>query len=129
MVYGTDLTIDFVNNDISFTDNNFKLISEKNNLEQAIKTLLLTTLGSLRTHANFGSRIYEVIGLTQDEISLNTAGSYVYQALEKEARIKEIQEITLDFRKIEGKSYLAIFIQVLGIDEDVPLNLVVSVEI
>lgn len=129
MVYGTDVTIDFVNNDISFTDNNFKLISEKNNLEQAIKTLLLTTLGSLRTHANFGSRIYEVIGLTQDEISLNTAGSYVYQALEKEARIKEIQEITLDFRKIEGKSYLAIFIQVLGIDEDVPLNLVVSVEI
>ena len=130
MVFGTDLALDFSTNDIEFSNNNdFELITEEENLIQAVSTRLLTLFGSLRTHENFGSRVYEIIGLPKDETTLNAAGSYVYQALEDEVRIKEVEEITVDFRVIDGNDFLAIFAKFLPIDSDVPLNLIVNVEV
>ena len=128
--YGTEIKLSFETSDLDLGINNdFELVSNTNNLEQAVKTRLLTKQGTLETHPQFGSKLYTLIGKNMDDTTLNSAGTFVHQAIADEPRIQEIISINIDFRIIEGKKTLVIFLELTPIDSDVPLNLVVSYEV
>jgi phage baseplate assembly protein W len=128
--YGTDLKMDFDEADIVIdASNDIPKIDGTDNLLQAIKTRLLTKQGTLATHVNFGSRLYELIGMTFDDVTLNAAGSFIHQALSEEPRIDEINSLSVDYRQINESPTLVIFLTVTPIDSDVPLNLVVNFEV
>lgn len=131
MELGNDILVNFDGvEDISFSSNNdFAIVSDVENLSQAIKTRMLTKLKSLATHINFGSNVFNIYGLTASDETLDATGSYVYQSLEAEPRIKEVQELNLAYVVANGKRTLVITADVLAIDSDVPLNLVVEVEV
>ena len=128
--FGTDFKVNFESGDISINANNdFVLISDNDNLEQAVRTRIMTKKGSLATHVDFGSRLYELIGQNIDEDAINAAGSFVHQAVSEEPRIQEITSVNIDFRTINDKPVLVVFLELLPIGTDVPLNLVVNYEV
>ena len=128
--YGTDVKLNFDTPDVSLGINNdFELVSASDNLIQAIKTRLLTKKGTLETHILFGSDLYKLIGQNIDEVALNSAGAYIHQALSEETRVKEINSINIDYRIVDGKNTLVIFLEITPIDSDELLNLVVSYEV
>jgi len=126
-VLGSDIEISFIENDIVFgTNSDFKVIEDENNLAQAIIMRLLTNRGELRSHKDYGSNLYLLIGQNIDDSALNIASSYVYSSLGEESRIKTIDELEVDFRQINGKPTLVIFLKVTTIENDIELNLVVN---
>ena len=129
-ILGSDITIDFFEADIVYdSDSDFKVISEEDNLSQAIKNRLLTKKGELYSHVNYGSNLYLLIGQTMDSYALNLAGSYIYDSLSYEERITSVNELNLDFRLIDSIPTLIIFLKVTTQKDDTPLNLVINYNI
>jgi phage baseplate assembly protein W len=131
MELGHDILVNFDGvEDISFSTNNcFAIVEDNANLVQAIKTRMLTKLKSLATHINFGSNVFNIYGQTASDETLDATGSYAYQTLADEPRIKEVVELNLDYRVVDGQKTLVITAEVLPIDSDVTLNLVVEVAV
>lgn len=129
-ILGEDIGISFIKEDIVFdTDSDFKVTSGEDNLGQAIIMRILTKKGELHSHKSYGSYLYLLIGQAIDDNALNIASSYVFSALQDEPRISGINEVTVEFRQVDGKPTLVIFLKVATIDEDAELNLVINYNI
>jgi phage baseplate assembly protein W len=127
---GSDIQINFEENDIMFNNNNdFKVVSNEDNLKQAIINRLVTKKGDLITHKYYGSDLHLLIGRYSDDATLNTAGAYIYQALEDEYRIASVDSLTVDIRKIDDQQTLVIFLTVTSTDSDDSINLVVNYDL
>jgi phage baseplate assembly protein W len=90
--------------------------SDLDNLRQAIEIRLLTPRGELGPlgHAEYGSRLPDLIGRPNTETNRNLAKLYVIEALKQERRIEKI--VTVDVTPAPGERHLIrIFLQVKAI--------------
>jgi len=93
------------------------------NLGQAITNRLMTRKGELSElgHANYGSRMYELIGEPNNERTRELAKIYVKECLSQEPRIKEIVKVVVS---PVGNDRIDISISVIPIESEVVLNIV-----
>jgi phage baseplate assembly protein W len=99
--------------------------SETDNLIQALLLRFLTPRGELAIlgHANYGSRLHELIGELNTETNRNRAKLYVLQALAEEPRVQKVLEVKVAPSR-RDRAQVDIAISLLVIDSDTPLNLV-----
>jgi phage baseplate assembly protein W len=100
------------------------LSSDLDNLRQAIEIRLLTPKGELAPlgHADYGSRLPELIGRQNTETTRNLAKLYVIEALKQERRIQKI--VAVDVSPAPGERHLIrIFLQVLPIAAQTVIDL------
>lgn len=93
------------------------------NLGQAITNRLMTRKGELSElgHANYGSRMYELIGEPNNERTRELAKIYVKECLSQEPRIKEIVKVVVSH---VGNDRIDISISAIPIESEVVLNIV-----
>lgn len=90
--------------------------SNLDNLRQAIEIRLLTPKGELAAlgHADYGSRLPDLIGQPNTETNRNLAKLYVIEALKQERRIEKI--VSVEVTPAPGQRQLIkIFLQVKAI--------------
>ena len=104
------------------------VVAGRSNLAQALILRLLTPQGSLAPlgHAAYGSRLYQLIGGLNNEVSRNLARLYTIEAVGQERRVRELQEISVAV--VDGSpDTLRIGFSVLPLDDDDPLSLALEV--
>lgn len=99
--------------------------SGADNLIQALLLRFLTPMGELAIlgHADYGSRLHELIGELNTETNRNRAKLYVLQALAAEPRVQKVLEVKVTQSK-RDRAQVDIAISLLAISSDTPLNLV-----
>ena len=100
------------------------LSSDRDNLRQAIEIRLLTPKGELAPlgHADYGSRLPDLIGRQNTETTRNLAKLYVIEALKQERRIQKI--VAVDVSPDPGeRQQIRIFLRVLPIEEQTVIDL------
>jgi phage baseplate assembly protein W len=102
----------------------FGLLSGRDNLAQAVILRLLTPRGELAAlaHADYGSRLPELIGVQRTETTRNLAKLYVIEALKQERRIDEIVAVTVSDQPGD-RHRINIFIQVRPINDSSVVDL------
>lgn len=103
--------------------------AEGNSLRQALLLRLLTPQGALASlgHAEYGSRLHEIIGRANDESARRLARSFILQALAQEKRVAEVLE--LEVRKPDQLALdrLQIFLRVRPATDLEPVALGIEV--
>jgi len=102
----------------SLKTRDFTLVSDRDNLAQAVIIRLLTPRGELAAlaHPDYGSRLPELIGRRRTETTRNLAKLYVIEALKQERRIAEIIQVTVS--DMPGDRHrITIFIQIKPIND------------
>lgn len=101
------------------------LLGGADNLKQALLLRFLTPAGELAPlgHADYGSRLFELIGELNTDTTRNRAKLYVLQALAAEARIKEVLSLQVTPGRTD-RARIDITMSLLASDEDTVLNLV-----
>ena len=96
----------------------FELVSDRDNLAQAIRIRLLTPRGELTAlgHPDYGSRLPELIGEQRTETTRNLAKLFVLEALKQERRIAEVVTVTVDDHPGD-RHRIDLFVQVRPIGE------------
>ena len=99
--------------------------SDLDNLRQAIEIRLLTPKGELAAlgHADYGSRLPDLIGQPNTETNRNLAKLYVIEALKQERRIEKI--VAVDVTPAPGQRQLIkIFlkVQAIGVQQVIDLG-------
>ncbi len=99
-------------------------VEGRSNLGQALILRLLTPRGSLAPlgHADYGSRLVELIGRTNDETSRNLARLYTLQALREEPRVAELLDLSVE-TTAGSPDTIRIGFAVLPVGDDEPLAL------
>lgn len=102
----------------SINTRDFKLVSDRGNLAQAVIVRLLTPRGELATlaHPDYGSRLPELIGTQRTETTRNLAKLYVIEALKQERRIAEIVQVKVSDQPGD-RFRINIFIQIKPIND------------
>lgn len=100
------------------------LSSDLDNLRQAIEIRLLTPKGELAPlgHADYGSRLPELIGRQNTETTRNLAKLYVIEALKQERRIQKITRVDVSPAPGE-RDLIRILLQVLPIAAQTVIDL------
>jgi len=82
--------------DIRYERGDLKLVSDRENLAQAIINRLLTRQGELSGlgHPNYGSRLYQLVGEPNTRRAQVLADLYIRESLAAEDRIREITSIS-----------------------------------
>jgi phage baseplate assembly protein W len=95
------------------------------NLQQALVLRLLTPLGTLKDlgHANYGSRLHELIGQENVEAAALQARAYVLQTIAQEKRVKEILSLEILPTTPDAPDRLRIFVRVLAVGGGDPVAL------
>jgi phage baseplate assembly protein W len=95
------------------------------NLQQALVLRLLTPLGALKElgHANYGSRLHELIGAENVEAAALRARAYVLQAIAQEKRVAEILSLEILPITPDAPDRLRIFARVLAVGGGDPVAL------
>ena len=90
--------------------------SDLDNLRQAIEIRLLTPKGELAAlgHADYGSRLPDLIGQPNTETNRNLAKLYVIEALKQERRIEKIVSVEVTLAPGQ-RQLIKIFLQVKAI--------------
>jgi phage baseplate assembly protein W len=100
------------------------IAADLDNLRQAIEIRLLTPKGELAPlgHADYGSRLPDLIGRPNTETNRNLAKLYVIEALKQERRIQKI--VAVEVSTVPGQRHLIrIFLQVQPIGEQTVIDL------
>ena len=94
------------------------LVSDKENLGQAIMIRLLTPRGELASlgHPDYGSRLYELVGDKNTQTKHSLAKLYILESLAFESRISSVDTVKVTPAKGHRDS-IDIFIQVRSVDE------------
>lgn len=92
-----DIKYDIENTDISSDSDDLTLVSGKDNLAQAVALRLLTPVGTLPFHPEYGSRLHQMIGKGQSEVNEQVAKMLVGEALMKEKRIAAVDSIDVTY--------------------------------
>lgn len=100
-----------------------KTLHGADNLKQALLLRFLTPRGELSQlgHADYGSRLFDLIGEPNTDANRNRAKLYTLEALQAEPRVKEI--ISVDVTAV-NKSEIRIHAALKAVDSDTLLNLV-----
>ena len=97
---GKDLKLNFseIGADLTVSKKgDFEIVSDQDNLAQAIIVRLATDEGELHDigHADYGSRLFEVVGEINDKATRRRIQALVRECLVQERRIKEIININV----------------------------------
>lgn len=96
----SDLKLKFgrVGADLAVDEGDLETVSDSKNLAQAIILRLTTEEGELDDigHADYGSRLYRLVGLPNNQETKNRIRNTVRYALAQEDRIKEIAQIRVE---------------------------------
>jgi phage baseplate assembly protein W len=92
---GTDIRFDFDSMDISIEGSGITTVSGKSNLNQAISLRLMTRIGSLPFHQNYGSGLSQLIGRSNSPGLIQIAKMFTGQALMREPRILYVEDIMI----------------------------------
>lgn len=100
-----------------------EIVSGASNLGQAIVHRLMTRKGELSVlgHANYGSRLYELIGEPNNERTRELAKIYVKECIAQDPRVKEILKVSVF---PVSNSRIDILISISSIGKEVSLNIV-----
>jgi phage gp46-like protein len=100
-------------------------LSGAENLQQALLLRFLTPVGELAPlgHANYGSRLFELLGERNIETTRNRAKLFVLEALAAEPRVKEVRAVRVTQSRAD-RTRLDIEVSLVAIDSDTTLNLV-----
>lgn len=113
------------NDDIMFTSNNdVRLNTYSDNIKQAIFNRLRTPKGQYAKYPYYGSELYKLISMPQNDASLIYAYNIVYECLVQETRIKSIDGITCNYVKLGQNYLLKIQINVKLIDDPNKYNFI-----
>ena len=95
------------------------------NLQQALILRLLTPLGSLKElgHANYGSRLHELIGEENVTAAQLRARAYVIQAIAQERRVEKILSLEIAPATADAPDRLRIHARVLAAGGGDPIAL------
>lgn len=95
------------------------------NLQQALVLRLLTPLGTLKDlgHANYGSRLHELIGQENVAAAALRARAYVIQAIAQEKRVEKILSLEILPTTPDTPDRLRIFVRVLAVGGGDPVAL------
>jgi phage baseplate assembly protein W len=95
------------------------------NLQQALLLRLLTPAGELTVlgHPDYGSRLFELIGERNTEMTRNRAKLYTLQALTAEPRVREVRTVTVT-PDAKDRTQINIAVRLVAITGDTPLNFV-----
>jgi phage baseplate assembly protein W len=107
------------------------LMAGRENLAQALILRLLTPRGSLAAlgHAEYGSRLHELIGKLKTDAVRNLCRAFVLEAVAQEPRVvNKAVELAFDPDQ-EGPSSIVFTLAVQPIDGDQPIGLSMEVEI
>ena len=93
---GRDVAL--VNNDVKFSNNNdFAFINHRSNLLQSIKNRLLTNIGELSNHAEYGSMLPDIINQKRNIDSIGRIKGVIRSTLLQDPRIDNINRINVTF--------------------------------
>lgn len=100
-------------------------LSATANLKQALILRFLTRTGELAQlgHANYGSRLYELIGEPNTENNRNRAKMFVLLALEAEPRVDEVLSVRVT-TAATNRNQINLDVSLRPIQDDTILNLV-----
>jgi phage baseplate assembly protein W len=93
------------------------------NLVQALQRRLLTRKGELAYHPEYGSYLEQHVGQPLDEERAQLVRLEVLSALMADPRIKAVERV--DFLAADDHLDIVVDVQIIGMDDVVPLNLVV----
>src|SRR6516164_2597052 len=95
------------------------------NLQQALLLRLITHVGELTVlgHADYGSRLFELIGELNNDTNRSIAKLYTLEALEAEPRVKEVLSVDVK-QDVSDRTRVNISVSVTTIDTETPVNLV-----
>lgn len=108
-----------------------QLVSDRHNLGQALVLRLLTPRGALADlgHAEYGSRLHELIGERRDEASRARCKAFVLEAVAAEPRVQdEVVELAFDLLS-EGPSELRFLLTVQPVDGREPVSVGLGVQL
>jgi len=110
---------------VETTQFDLDVLTKVDNLVQALYLRFLTPVGEMAQlgHAEYGSRLFELIGELNSETNRNRAKLYTLQALQAEPRVKEIREVRVTQNPAD-RTRMDIKISLLTVDSDTLLNLV-----
>lgn len=99
-------------------------VSDLDNLRQAVEIRLLTPKGELTPlgHADYGSRLPDLIGQPNTETTRNLAKLYVIEALKQERRIQKIVAVEVTPAANE-RHLIRIYLKVLPIEPQTVIDL------
>jgi phage baseplate assembly protein W len=99
-------------------------------LRQALLLRLLTPQGSLAAlgHADYGSRLHELVGSEFTEAARLLARAFVLQAVQQERRVERVLALTVERQEPSRPDSLrlTLIVQASGIDDPVALGLEVA---
>jgi len=122
-ILGTDIKL--TDGDIQFDFNqDFKTVSGKSNLAQALKNRLNTFLGELTYYPNYGSRLLLMLGERNTILTQNEGKGYIFESIINEPRIIDITEVQLEI----SFDTLTASCTVIPINETIETNLVFNIE-
>ena len=101
------------------------------NLAQALVMRLLSPRGTLRAlgHANWGSRLYQLVGRRKDATTRQLARLYVLEAVHEEPRVEEVVALTFPEPAEERPDTLGFTLHVRPVGGGDPLALDVEVSL
>lgn len=118
--FGTDIKSSWTSNERG----DFKIISDTENAEQAIKNRLLTKYDELESlgYTGYGNKSCDVPGMTNIELAKSYLRLYTEECLLREPRVQEILNIDLSY----NNRVMTVDISLKMIDTDTPTNLVIT---
>lgn len=125
---GRDIEFDFNQNDIMFNaSNDFSIIEDVNNLQQAIFNRLLTKIGDLKSNPTYGSNLHLIIGKNRDDLTLGEAALYIQEALDHEDRIDLVTDLSLSWEQlVNGQWKLVMNITLIPNAETTEQNIIIN---
>ena len=122
---GIDIMVNHIDdNDVKISpQNDFRVVSYRDNLKQAVLSRLKTARGELTLHPEYGSRLHLLLGQTPNTFVLGLAKQHVREALLQEPRIKTIDSIKCRYTDTL-MTILSIEVIVTPIDSEQPLNII-----
>jgi phage baseplate assembly protein W len=95
------------------------------NLQQALLLRFITHTGELSVlgHADYGSRLFELIGELNNDTNRSIAKLYTLEALEAEPRVKEVLSVDVK-QDVSDPTRVDISVSVTAINTNTPINLV-----
>jgi phage gp46-like protein len=101
------------------------IIEGVGNLQQALLLRFLTHVGDMAIlgHADYGSRLWELIGELNNDTNRSLAKLYTLEALEAEPRVQQVISVDVTQSPFD-RTRVDIQVSVQPIDSNTPVNLV-----
>lgn len=128
-ILGKDIELLFYRNgmDLKVKHGDLALVESTDNLAQALTLRLNSYQGILRKlgHLKYGGRLLEAIGTPNNKANMRTVESLVRESILQEPRVRSISSLSIR-ADASNPGTLNVEASVIPIDEQVPLNLVIT---